>query len=135
MRIALTFAILAILTAGCTEPTAGTAPSTQILARDLTVVVSAGAVWHIDFYTQGGFASYDFSLTDDSSVDIGFMRTQNVKNYAEGSTANVYGFNDNVRRARDSASLDNDYWSLFIGCNNAFADCDGILARATIQHF
>lgn len=85
----------------------------------------------MDFTTQGGSASYDFALTDDSTVSIGFMRTQNVDAYANGSTSNLYGGHSNVRSARDTTTLDADNWSLVIACHNSFADCDGILATAS----
>lgn len=133
-RIIATVAV-SLMLSGCSGGTTGDGndPLAQehVLARDLTVAVSAGGVWHMDFQTAGGLAQYDFRLTDDSSVDIGFIRTQNVENFAEGSASSVYGSHSDVRAASQSTPLDAGQWSLYIACNNAFADCDGILDYAS----
>ena len=117
---------------GCAGPGGGGVLGAQqhTLARDLTVAVDAGSVWAMDFTTRGGQAAYKFALTDDSSVDIGFMRTQNVQAWAEGSAANCYGCSTQVRAAEQATTLDAGGWSLVIRCRNALADCDGILESA-----
>jgi len=126
------------LLAGCVGNGTPNAPAAtpllateRSLAHDLTLAVPAGQVWHLDFQTKGGSAAYDFQLTDSSTVDIGFMRTQNVRSYASGSTANFYGGHFEVQSATGSTTLDQDAWSLVIHCRNSFADCDGILNSAS----
>ncbi|MFO1534944.1 MAG: hypothetical protein ABR586_04710 [Thermoplasmatota archaeon] len=139
MARAIFLAILLGLTtasAGCAGSSNGGGGNSLLsrqyeLAKDLTVAVSANSVWHLDDSTNGGSASYYFRLTDDSSVDIGFMRTQNVQAWASGSTSNCYGCYTSVRSAHNTVSLDSGQWSLVIRCRNAFADCDGIMDSAS----
>lgn len=128
-RLGISLATFAAAT-GCIG---GLGSSEHSLAKDLTVVAAAGTTWHLDFNSDGGEASYSFRLTDDSSVDIGFMRTQNVQAYSGGSSATLYGGQQSVRSATSSTTLEAGAWSLVIYCRNVFADCDGILDKASYR--
>ena len=130
MRDGILFiSLAAALLAGCTGSPGGTGSigkSQHEVVHDLTVAVSAGTTWYQQFQGDGR-ASYSFGLTDGSSVDLGFMRAQNVQAYAGGSSSTCYACHTSVSRASDAANLEADSWAFFIHCDNTFADCDGII--------
>ncbi len=68
--------------------------------------------------------SYSFVVSDSSSLDAGFVRSEDLAEYRQGSQVSVWGYQTNTQGTTQSVSLAAGSYDFILHCRNSFADCD-----------
>lgn len=100
-------------------------PTRHDLASNEQEAIPASDTFHDGFTVQGGFeVSYQIVMRDHSTVNIGFIRDQDLAEYQQGQQVTAWAFQTHTAGTSQSAVLPPGTYDLVISCANEFADCD-----------
>jgi hypothetical protein len=111
-----------------------TQPQWHYLANSKNIAISAGGTLHYTFSIQGQVkASYSYSVRDDSTENIGFIRDSDLNSYENGNHVTAYAAHTNVQNQDDDYTFitqQTTYYDFIIHCQNSYFDCDGTYTLA-----
>lgn len=128
MKALLAIGLALVLMSGCTGQRGASAvgdPERHDLASNSRQAVSAGSTFSHPFQAQGQIlVAYSVAMKDDSSVDIGFVRQEDLAEYRGGQAVSTWAYQRNTQGASQQVELPSGAYASVIGCRNTFFDCD-----------
>ncbi len=102
-------------------------PTLHYIVQNHVAAVAAGTVGSYSFEITGAPVDtyYQWTRSDDSAVDTGFIRASDLAEYKQGQTVNGWAINRQAASVTDHATLPVESYAYIIKCDNSFADCDG----------
>ena len=89
------------------------------------IVIAAQDTASQNFQIEGSAeVGYQFAVDDDSSLNIGFIRHEDLAEYKDGQQVSAWAFQQNTAGTTQTTTLSAGDYDFVMTCRNSFGDCD-----------